>query len=269
MTSFQKLRPEKTSIKTSNSFSETSEICVSVSFDPKFKIHKVMKTQSFLFVALIALAGCASSQKATEAYQNRKIKFGVEAGANHGGIVDNKDLQLVDNMPVDGFSGATKIGFHAGGHATIPIGRNDLQAGVSYMFSPQKFTYNDAIHGYFGKRQISLSQLIIPVTYNVNLFKKRLDPGTVALKFGGALENNLPSIADKGSNLTDYSIKPFSGGATLGLSTLPFRFKDGSRMGLSFDLYKGSQIFEDFYNKKEYPMPTSSYMKFSLIYQFK
>ena len=89
-----------------------------------------MKTQSFLFATLIALSGCASSQKATEAYQNRKVKFGVEAGANHGGIVENRDLQQIENMPVDGFTGATKIGFHAGGHATIPLGRNDIQAGI-------------------------------------------------------------------------------------------------------------------------------------------
>jgi hypothetical protein len=129
MTSFQKLRPEKTSIKTSNSFSETSEICVSVSFDPKFKIHKVMKTQSFLFVALIALAGCASSQKATEAYQNRKIKFGVEAGLTTEVLSTTKTCSWLIICRSMDFPVLTKIGFHAGGHATIPIGRNDLQAG--------------------------------------------------------------------------------------------------------------------------------------------
>lgn len=228
-----------------------------------------MKTQTIFLVALIALSGCANSRKVTEAYQNRKVRFGVEAGANKGGIVENTDLSKIEGTPVDGFTGATKIGFHAGGHATIPLGRNDIQAGINYMFSPQTFTYNDAIHGYFGTRKISLSQLIVPVTYNVNLFKQRLDLGTVALKFGGVLEYNLPSIADKGSKLTDYSIKPLSGGVTLGLSTLPFRFDDGSRMGLSFDIYRGTQIFDDLYNRAEYETSASSYMKLSVIYQFK
>jgi hypothetical protein len=228
-----------------------------------------MKTQTFFLVALIVLSGCASSRKATEAYQNRKVKFGVEAGANKGGIVENTDLSKIEGTPVDGFTGATSLGFHAGAHATLPVGRNDLQAGISYLFSPQTFTYNDAVHGYFGTRKISLSQLTIPVTYNINLFKGSLAPGTVALKFGGVLEYNLPSITDEGSSLTDYSIKPLSGGVTLGISTLPFRFNDGSRMGLSFDLYKGTQIFDDLYNRKAFEMPTSSYMKLSIIYQLK
>ncbi|HQN94252.1 MAG TPA: hypothetical protein PLQ09_09030 [Prolixibacteraceae bacterium] len=227
-----------------------------------------MKTQSFLFATLIALSGCASSQKATEAYQNRKVKFGVEAGANHGGIVENRDLQQIENMPVDGFTGATKIGFHAGGHATIPLGRNDIQAGINYMFSPQTFTYNDAVHGYNGTRTVSLSQLSIPLTYNINLFKRWLAPGTVAVKLGGVLQYNLPKVSNSGT-VTEYSMNKFSGGAQFGISALPFRFKNGSRLGTSFDFYKGSQIFEDFYNKKEYQMPTSSYMKLSIIYQFK
>jgi hypothetical protein len=228
-----------------------------------------MKTQTLFLVALIVLSGCASSRKATEAYQNRKVKFGVEAGANKGGIVENTDLSKIEETPVDGFTGATNVGFHAGAHATLPLGRNDLQAGINYLFSPQTFTYNDAVHGYFGTRKISLSQLAIPVTYNINLFKGSLAPGTVALKFGGVLQYNLPSITDEGSNLTAYSIKTLSGGVTLGLSILPFRFHDGARMGLSFDLYKGSQIFDDLYNRKAFEMPTSSYMKLSIIYQLK
>jgi len=235
-----------------------------------------MKTQTFFLAALIVLTGCASSRKVSEAYQNRKVKFGVEAGANNGGIVENTDLSKVEGATVDGlsgatadgFTGATSMGFHAGAHAIIPVGRNDVQAGITYFYSPQKFTYNDAVTGYFGTREISLSQLVVPVTYNINLFKRRLDPGTLSLKLGGALEYNIPSIRDEGSNLTDYSIKKISGGVTLGISTMPFRFSDQSRLGLSFDIYKGTQIFDDFYNRAEYEMPTSSYMKLSVIYQF-
>jgi hypothetical protein len=228
-----------------------------------------MKTQTLFLIALIALAGCATSREVTEAYQNRKLKWGVEAGANKGGIVENTDLSKIEGTPVDGYTGATRVGFHAGAHATIPVRRNDLQAGINYMFSPQTFTYNDAVHRYFGTRKISLSQLIVPVTYNVNLFKQRLDPGTVAFKFGGAFQYNMPSIEDEGSQLTDYSTRPFSGGVALGLSALPFRFDNGSRIGLSFDIYKGSRIFEDLYNRREFEIPTSSYMKLSIIYQLK
>jgi hypothetical protein len=228
-----------------------------------------MKTQTLFLIALIALTGCASSREATEAYQNRKVKFGVEAGANKGGIVDNTDLSKIEGTPVDGYTGATRVGFHAGGHAIIPVGRNDVQAGINYLFSPQTFTYNDAVHGYFGTRKISLSQLIVPVTYNVNLFKQRLDPGTISLKFGGALEYNMPSVRQQGQRLPGYTINKFSGGVTLGISALPFTFADQARLGLSFDIYRGTQIFDDLYNRAEYETPASSYMKLSVTYQFK
>jgi hypothetical protein len=228
-----------------------------------------MKTHTYFLIALIILTSCASSRKVSEAYQNRKVKFGVEAGANKGGIVENTDLTKVENTPVDGFTGATSMGFHVGAHAVIPLGRNDVQAGLSYFYSPQTFSYNDAVNGYFGTRKISLSQLVVPVTYNINLFKRKLDPETLCLKLGGVLEYNMPLINDEGSHLTDYSIKKISGGVTLGISTMPFRFSDQSKLGLSFDFYKGTQIFDDFYNRPEFEMPTSSYMKLSIIYQFK
>jgi hypothetical protein len=209
------------------------------------------------------------AEKYRRLIKTEKVKFGVEAGANKGGIVENTDLSKVENAPVDGFTGATSMGFHAGGHAVIPVGRNDVQAGLNYLYSPQKFTYNDAVNGYFGTRKISLSQLVVPVTYNINLFKRTLDPGTLSIKLGGVIEYNMPSILDDGSLLTDYSIKKLSGGITLGISTMPFRFSDQSGLGLSFDVYKGTQIFDDFYNRPEFEMPTSSYMKLSIIYQFK
>ncbi len=228
-----------------------------------------MKTQTIFLVALITMAGCSGSREVTEAYQNRKVKFGVEAGTNLGGIVDNTDLTKIEGTPVDGFTGATRVGFHAGAHATIPVGRNDIKAGINYLFSPQKFTYNDAFHGYFGTRKISLSQLIVPITYNINLFKQRFDPGTISLKFGGALEYNMPSVQQQGQLLPGYTINKFSGGITLGISALPFTFANKSRLGCSFDIYRGSQIFDDLYNRAEYETPASSYMKLSIIYQFK
>lgn len=228
-----------------------------------------MKTKTLFLVGMISLAGCVSNREFSKDNQKRKICFGIEAGANKGGIVENTDMSYISGASIDAFSGATRIGDHVGGHATLPVGRNDVQVGLDYMYSPQTFTYNDVINGYFGTRKISLSQFIMPFTYNVNLFKNSLPAGTICLKFGGALECNLASIKDNGSHLPGYTIHPLTGGVALGISTLPVKFKDNSRIGLSFDVYKGTQIFDDLYNRKEFKMPTSSYMKLSLIYQFK
>jgi hypothetical protein len=228
-----------------------------------------MKTKTLILVGMMSLAGCVGNREISKDDQKRKIHFGVEAGANKGGIVENTDMSYINGASVDAFSGATRIGGHVGGHATLPVGRNDVQVGMDYMYSPQTFTYDDDVNGYFGTRKINLSQFIMPFTYNLNLFKSSLPAGTICLKLGGALEYNLASIKDNGSHLPGYTIHPFTGGVALGISTLPVKFKDNSRMGLSFDVYKGSQIFEDLYNRKEFKMPTSSYMKLSLIYQFK
>jgi hypothetical protein len=235
-----------------------------------------MKSRTIFLIVIVVLTGCLSNKKISETIQKRKLKFGVEAGPNLGGIIENTDMSKVEGAPVDGvsdatadgFTGATSMGFHAGGHALIPLGRNDLQAGLNYMFSPQKFTYNDEVNGYFGTRKISLSQLVIPVTYNINLFYRKLDPGILSLKFGGALEYNMPSIKDEGTRLTDYSIRKFSGGIVLGLSVIPFHFNHQSRLGCSVDMYRGSQIFDDFYNCAEYKKSMSSYLKFSAVYWF-
>ncbi|HEX2935723.1 MAG TPA: outer membrane beta-barrel protein [Bacteroidales bacterium] len=225
-----------------------------------------MKARIILLSILVAIGGCAGSKSSSEA---RKIRFGVEAGPNSGGIVENTKMADIAGAPVDGFSGATSMGFHTGGHALLPVGRNDIQAGVMYLYSPQKFTYNDPVHGYAGSRDLRLSQVIVPVTYNFNLFTRKFIPGTLSLKVGGAIEYNMLSVTNNGLNLTDYSTNKISAGITLGIAAMPFRFSNNACLGFGFDMYKGGQIFDDFYNRPEFAMPSSSYMKFSVIYQFK
>lgn len=228
-----------------------------------------MKTKTLILIGMMSLVGCVGNHELSKDNQKREIRFGVEAGANKGGIVENTDMSYIVGASVDAFSGATRIGGHIGAHATLPVDRNDVQVSMGYMYSPQTFTYHDETNGFSGTRKIGLSQFILPITYNVNLFKNSFPAGTICLKFGGALEYNLASVKDNGSHLPGYTIRPFTGGVALGISTLALKFKDNSRIGLSFDVYKGTQIFDDLYNRKEYKMPTSSYMKLSLIYQFK
>ncbi len=228
-----------------------------------------MKTKFAILMLLLTLMACTGSRQLAGDYRDREIRFGIEAGLNTGGIVENTDMTVVENAAPDAFSGATRAGFHAGGHVTLPVGNNDLQLGIDYIHSPQTFTYNDEFSNNYGIREIALSQFVMPVTYNVNLLKSKFRPGTLCLKLGGALEYNFTSVEDNGSLLPGYSIKPFSAGFTLGVSALPVVLKNNARLGLSFDIYKGTRIFEDPYNLSEFAMPSSSYMKLSLIYQFK
>jgi hypothetical protein len=230
-----------------------------------FTSNRIYFLSGLLFVLI---AGCSGSRLAFSKKKHQKIRFLLEAGANKGGIVENRNLDEIDGVQPDAFSGATRIGGHLGGRIILPVRHNAIETGLSYMYSPQTFTYNDVQHSYSGKRELTTCQLIVPLSYNIDLVKKN-HPGLYYLKMGGAIEYNMVGINGQGSNLPDYSINKISGGITAGISALPISFNNGTRLGFAFDVYKGSQIYDDFYNRSSYEMPSSSYMKLSLIYRLK
>ncbi len=230
-----------------------------------FTSNRIYFLSGILFVVI---AGCSSSRLVFSEKKYQKVRFLLEAGVNKGGIVENTDLSKVEEVGVDAFSGATRIGGHLGGRIILPVRHNAIETGLSYMYSPQTFTYNDAKHSYSGRRKLTTTQLIVPLSYNIDLVKKN-HPRLYYLKVGGAIEYNMVGVYEKGSNLTDYSINNISGGITAGISALPISFNNGTRLGLAFDVYKGSQIYDDFYNRSNFEIPSSSYMKLSLIYRLK
>jgi hypothetical protein len=109
---------------------------------------------------------------------------------------------------------------------------------------------------------------MIPLTYNFVLFRNLLPDADIQLKLGYAGQLNFVSESGTGT-LPDYSIKPWSNGATFGISAFPVQFKNGSKLGFYFDAYRGTQVYEDFYNQKSFEMPGSSFMKFGLKYQLR
>jgi len=145
-----------------------------------------MKTTTFFCMSLISLSACVPLHNAQE-NQSHKIRLAIEAGPNKGGIVENTDMSYISGAGVDAFSGATRIGGHVGAYSKLAIGKNDLQFGINYMFSPQTFYYHDSSLGYEGCRKIYLSQFITPFTYNFNLFSNAQTPGLVSLKIGAVL----------------------------------------------------------------------------------
>jgi len=194
--------------------------------------------------------------------------YRIQGGLNKGGITENTDFTTTTDIEPDAFSGATKTGFIASGHVVLPLKRNAIETGIDYMYNNQTFNFNDNLNSYSGNRKIGSSQLMVPITYNFGLFKKNNSLGTVNIKVGYLMQLNLFSVSDNGSNLTDYSLKHFSSGLTVGLSAIPFNLDNGSSLGLYVDGYRGSKIYNDFYNRSVYEMPGSSFMKFGIIYQF-
>jgi hypothetical protein len=216
---------------------------------------------------LIAINSCSTSRQTNT---DRSLKSSIQAGANKGGITENTDMTVVPGAEttVDAFSGATNYGINTGIHIAKPLKYNKVESGIDYMYNLQTFTYNDAVNNYSGVRELKVSQIMIPLTYNFVLFRNLLPDADIQLKLGYAGQLNFVSESGTGT-LPDYSIKPWSNGATFGISAFPVQFKNGSKLGFYFDAYRGTQVYEDFYNQKSFEMPGSSFMKFGFKYQLR
>jgi hypothetical protein len=187
----------------------------------------------------------------------------------HGGIIENTDLKQIPNAEPDAFTGATKISPTIGAHVKLPVLRNAIETGVDYMYANQTFTYNDNNNGFNGKRKLSTSQFMVPITLDFNLMKYKNPQGVATIKIGMVSEYNIVNVKDENILLPEYSLNHFSSGITMGVSSMPITLRNNSKLGFSFDLYRGGRIYTDFYNKKEFEMPASSFFKATIIYQFK
>ena len=219
-----------------------------------------------LSVMLVCLTiSCSTMEKVPT---EKKSSLSFQMGSNMGGITENTDMSVVPGVKVpaeatvDAFSGATHPGFNAGVHIARSLKKNQVETGLDYMYNYQKLNYIDAGNKYIGVRELHVSQFMVPLTYNFAFPKAGLQ-----IKAGFLGQFNL--ITGKGTGiLPDYSVIPFSGGPTCGVSFLPFHFCNGDKLGIYFDIYRGSQIYKDFYNQQEFEMPGSSFVKFGLKYHF-
>lgn len=214
------------------------------------------KRKKYIVTFILSLALCFNA--ATNAQNPEKknaIKISGQAGISHGGIVESSEI--------DGFTGATKFGTNAGVHINKPFRSGELESGIDYHSSKQTFTYSDNTNNYNGKRNTSLNQIIIPITYNFNLFKS-LPKAEFQLKLGVLGQFNFLSTNDSGV-LPDFTYNNFSGGIVLGASVYPFIITDKYKLGFYVDLYKGSQMYKDLYNEKI----TSSFIRAGIRFRFK
>lgn len=221
----------------------------------------------FLFLTGALLLSCKSSS-ITEDERLKELKFRVTAGLNKGGVTENTDFDKTPEIPIDAFSGATKTGFSFGAHAVKPMGRNAIEGGLDYMYNNQTFTYNDAANGNIGNRKIGVSQFMIPLTYNIDLFRKNSQKGLFQFKVGLLGQFNLLNVKNSGISIPPYSYNNYSFGFTMGVATNPFKIKNGAELGFYIDGYRGTKIFNDYYNRSIYEMPGSSFMRLGIIYQF-
>jgi hypothetical protein len=227
-----------------------------------------MQRVKFSFIVLsILLMGCSTSTLTTDK-GDWKPTYRIQIGSNKGGIVDNTKLSEIPNTTVDAYSGATSSGFNAGVKVIFPLKRNAIESGIDYIFNAQTFTYSDINNGFYGKRELAVSQFMVPITYSIAFFRRSNPQGLFQIKVGYAAQFNLVNISDGIGNLPSYSTKAISQGATLGFSTTPISLRSGAKLGFYIDGYRGSQAYFDFYNRTEFEMPGTAFLKYGFIYQF-
>jgi hypothetical protein len=218
---------------------------------------------------LTFLASCAALRSKNDSPSREKgPHYRLLAGINHGGIVENTNMDEIENAPTDAVTGATKAGGHLGFHILFPLGKNKLETGADLQLSNQSLKYDDAVYNYQGERTIRLTQVIVPLTYNFGFFRNKNPAGLLHLKLGLAGLLNFSDISESKGRFPDCETSPFAGGMTLGIDLLPFSFKNEAKMGFYMDLYRGTQIYKDLYNKSEFEMKGTSFARGGVLYQF-
>lgn len=231
------------------------------------------KLKNLLIILMLLLTtACVSTEKISE---TKKWHFSVQAGINKGGITENTDMTVVPNAiappeaSVDAFSGATQTRYNGGIHINRQLKQNQLEAGLDYMYNYQTFQYTDAGNFYIGLRRLQVSQIMLPLSYNFVLFRSLAPGADIQLKVGAIGQFNFITANDVGISLPGWSVNPWSTGLTCGISAYPLQFNNGSKLGFYCDIYRGSRIYEDFYNQAEFEMPGSSFLKGGLRFKFK
>lgn len=232
-----------------------------------------MKRFQFVLIILLPLSfySCSTIKSSSG---ERKTTYQLQAGFNYGGITENTDMEVVPGVSVpseatvDAFTGATRTGYNGGFHMVFPTKHNHIETGFDYMINFQEFNYIDAGNFYIGVRRLNVSQFMIPLTYNFNLFHKYLPKTDLVLKFGFLGQINNISCKDSGIQLPSYTTKTWSSGLTMGVSGNLINFSNGSKLGMYLDLYRGSQVYLDHYNQESFEMPGTSFFKAGFMYQF-
>jgi len=223
---------------------------------------------------LVLIMGCTSIKQTGRKETPEAPVLKLSAGINKGGITDNTDMSELSAVSekketsVDAYSGATKTGVNASAHVAIPLFNNAVETGLDFMYSPQTLSYQDELNLFTGKREIYTSQIMVPVTYNFRVLKSYQPQGLLRIKLGFLFQYNMLNAKDRGNQLPGFQVNNFSNGLTLGLESTPIHLNNGADLGFYMDLYRGSQIYEDFYNRKSFEMPGSSFFKAGIIYKF-
>lgn len=225
-----------------------------------------MRTGLFVFVILtVLLSACSVASRTSEGLYRLDSRLSVQAGGGYGGIVENTHMTIVENAPIDAFSGATALGWQAGMHYLFPLGMHSGETGLDVFRNAQEFRYNDPVNFYTGQRYLKTWQIRLPLTYTWSLYRKYRRSGWLQVRTGLSAGYTFLQVEDSNADLPPYTVKPFTIGPLLGCTLQPFHFKGNAALGFNVEVFRSFlPTYEDYYNIGE--MPSLSYFRFGVSY---
>jgi hypothetical protein len=220
--------------------------------------HKIIE---YLILSLIITLSFSCS--------NPKI---IKLGSNYGGIIENSkpDASRGATTPVDAVSGATQSGSTASLQTTFEFKGHTFQTGIDYVSHRQKISYDDTLHGIYGRRSFQIHQLRVPLFYNINLLRDfdKVPTIMIHLGFSGGLTLS-PGITDElYLGLPGYTFSSVDIGPQLGITLQPLQIDYHHYLGLYIDFYRGTRIYEDVYHKDK-GVGNLSFYKFGALLYFR
>ena len=212
-----------------------------------------------LLIAVIILTSCRSGREISADGPVNRVNILVRGGANWGGFVDNTEA--------DGISGATHFGMDIGIHGEYNLKKHAVGLGLDYLTFAQDLKYNDTGNEYVGGTQYRYQVLNIPLTYNFNIVRSSRDLPVLTVKAGVAAGILLNYSYESEGFVPDPTFNSASFGLTFGLMITPLHFRKAS-LGVYWDLYRGSKIYEDPYHLSD-DYGGLSHMQFGLIMKFR
>lgn len=215
-------------------------------------------------ITLLLLASVSAFGKQSHTDHNPTIA--LQIGTNRGGINDFTDLCLLDQnrVPIHSmekaFEKGTHSGFNLGIHVNQHIRQNQIEIGLAYMNNAQTYKYTDASDCFIGLRSIDVKQFMVPISYNISMFRLLFPNSDIQLKLGYLWQFNVIDALGTGS-IPDYFINTVSKGGTLGISAYLLKFGHRFKIGVFGDLYRGSHLFSNCFGLSCFPTSSSYFLK--------
>ncbi len=167
-------------------------------------------------------------------------------GINDGGIV------MIGK--VDGVTGATKMGGHAGLQAEFNLWGNYIQTGIDYLYYAEDIIYNDPKNSISGTRSFALQTVSFPVTYNLHFFNRSNGTPILVLSLGVQGSYFLSQDVRDSGTLSGYQLKNYTFAPLLRFSVYPFNFLDQYSAGVYLNVSRTfkSQFYSDDYYSKDF-----------------